>query len=96
MPPTMIDARHYDVVQAAREGRCGEAADLAVIGEREDIRSYGINSDEALSWLSTRAAVADICGSPETATQLRATVTRPGVLGNKPPQRTKHRRPALD
>lgn len=78
MPPTMIDARHYDVVQAAREGRCNEAADLAVIGEREDIRSYGINSDQALSWLSTRAAVADICGSPETATQLRATVTRMG------------------
>ncbi|WP_327135911.1 hypothetical protein OG311_38075 (plasmid) [Streptomyces sp. NBC_01343] len=75
MPPTMIDARHYDVVRAAREGRCNEAADLAVIGEREDIRSYGINSDQALSWLSTRAAVADICGSPETATQLRATVT---------------------
>ncbi|MGW6412360.1 hypothetical protein ACWF95_34950 [Streptomyces vinaceus] len=78
MPPTMIDARHYDVVQAAREGRCNEAAELAVIGEREDIRSYGINSDQALSWLSTRAAVADICGSPGTATQLRATVTRMG------------------
>ncbi|MFJ7264965.1 hypothetical protein ACIQV2_32970 [Streptomyces globosus] len=78
MPPNLVDARHYDVVRAAREGRCGEAADLAVIGERQDIRAYGINSDEALRWLSTRAAVADLCGSRDTAAQLRATVTRMG------------------
>ncbi|MFB9594048.1 hypothetical protein [Streptomyces racemochromogenes] len=78
MPPNIIDTRHYDVVQAAREGRFGEAAELAVIGEREDIRAHGINSAAAISWLSTRAAVADLCGSPDTAVQLRATVTRMG------------------
>lgn len=78
MPPTVIDSRHHDVVQAAREGRYNEAAELAVIGERQDIRSYGINSDQALSWLSTRAKVAELGGSPDTATQLRATVTRMG------------------
>ncbi|MEV6683012.1 hypothetical protein AB0N09_40050 [Streptomyces erythrochromogenes] len=78
MPPTVIDTRHYDVVQAAREGRHSEAAELAVIGEREDIRAHGINSDEALSWLSTRARVAELGGSPHTAAQLRATVTRMG------------------
>ncbi|WP_030775252.1 hypothetical protein [Streptomyces sp. NRRL F-2664] len=78
MPPTVIDTRHYDVVQAARQGRYGEAAELAVIGEREDIRAYGINSAEAVSWLSTRAKVAELGGSPDTAAQLRATVTRMG------------------
>ncbi|MFD3834169.1 hypothetical protein [Streptomyces sp. NPDC058621] len=78
MPPTVIDRRHYDVVRAAREGRYSEAAELAVLGERHDIRSHGINSDAALSWLSTRAAVAELAGSTDTATQLRATVTRMG------------------
>ncbi|WKK24136.1 hypothetical protein QZH56_36790 [Streptomyces olivoreticuli] len=78
MPVTVIDARHYDVVRAAEEGRCGEAAELVVVGEREDIRAYGINSDEAVEWLSTRARVAELCGSPYTAAQLRATVTRMG------------------
>ncbi|MEU2455872.1 hypothetical protein ABZ605_38005 [Streptomyces sp. NPDC012765] len=78
MPPTVIDSRHYDVVQAARDGRYSEAAELAVIGEREDIRTHGINSDEAVSWLSTRARVAELGGSPDTAAQLRATVTRMG------------------
>ncbi|WP_437086543.1 hypothetical protein [Streptomyces sp. enrichment culture] len=72
------DARHHDVVRAAREGRLGEAAELAVIGERDDIRAYGINSREALAWLSTRAVVAELSGSATTAAQLRATVTRMG------------------
>jgi hypothetical protein len=78
MPPNVLDRRHYDVIEAARQGRCGEAADLSVLGEREDIRAYGISSDQAIAWLSTRAAVADLCGSPDTAVQLRATVTRMG------------------
>ncbi|MEU3756390.1 hypothetical protein AB0H17_27125 [Streptomyces olivoreticuli] len=78
MPVTIIDARHYDVVRAAEDGRCGEAAELVVVGEREDIRTYGINSDEAVEWLSTRARVAELCGSPYTAAQLRATVARMG------------------
>ncbi|MEU3065033.1 hypothetical protein [Streptomyces subrutilus] len=78
MPSTVVDSRHYDVVQAAREGRYAEAAELAVIGERHDIRSHGLHSDQALSWLSTRAAVADLGGNTTTATQLRATVTRMG------------------
>ncbi|MGW2188768.1 hypothetical protein [Streptomyces sp. NPDC001719] len=78
MPPNLVDARHYDVVRAAEDGRCGEAAELIVVGEREDIRTYGINSDEAVEWLSTRARVAELCGSPHTAAQLRANVTRMG------------------
>ncbi|MFF6946925.1 hypothetical protein ACFZAS_43445, partial [Streptomyces lavendulae] len=78
MPPNVIDWRHHDVLKAARDGRCGEAAELAVLGEREDIRAHGVMSDQALAWLSTRAAVADLCGSPDTATHLRATVTRMG------------------
>jgi len=78
MPPNMIDTRHQDVLQAAREGRCTEAADLAVIGEREDIRAYGINSDEAAGWLVTRAQVAELCGDRNQAAQLRATVARMG------------------
>jgi hypothetical protein len=78
MPPNVIDARHHDVLQAALAGRCNEAADLAAIGEREDIHAHGINSDQAISWLSTRARVADLCGSPDQAIQLRATVTRMG------------------
>ncbi|MCX4784572.1 hypothetical protein [Streptomyces sp. NBC_01264] len=78
MPPTVIDSRHHDVVQAAREGRHAEASDLAVLGESQDIRAHGINSDQALSWLSTRAKLAELNGRPETATLLRANVTRMG------------------
>ncbi|MFC8238692.1 hypothetical protein ACFULU_37460, partial [Streptomyces sp. NPDC057284] len=78
MPSNVIGTRHYDAIEAARQGRCNEAADLAALGERQDITAHGINSDQAVSWLSTRASVADLCGSPATATQLRATVSRMG------------------
>ncbi|MCC8455395.1 hypothetical protein [Streptomyces rochei] len=78
MPPNVIDTRHQDAIQAAREGRCSEAADLAALGEREDIHAHGINSDEAISWLSTRAKVAELCGDRDQAVQLRATVARMG------------------
>ncbi|MFC8856843.1 hypothetical protein ACFT5D_27745 [Streptomyces sp. NPDC057144] len=78
MPPNVIDARHLAAIEAARDGRCGEAADLAALGEREDITAHGINSDEALSWLSTRAKVAELCGDLDRAVQLRATVARMG------------------
>ncbi|MFF5939002.1 hypothetical protein [Streptomyces sp. NPDC012508] len=78
MPPTVIDRRHHDVLQAAQQGRCNEAAQLAAIGEREDITAHGIMSDQAVSWLATRARVADLCGSPAQAQQLRATVTGMG------------------
>ncbi|MFF7581050.1 hypothetical protein ACFZBE_39805 [Streptomyces sp. NPDC008061] len=78
MPPNIIDTRHYDAIEAARQGRCNEAADLAALGERQDITARGINSDQAVSWLSTRATVAELCGRPATATQLRATVSRIG------------------
>lgn len=76
MPPNVVDGWHERALQAAREGRCAEAADLAAIGEREDITVHGINSNEAVAWLSTRAQVADLCGSRDQATQLRATVAR--------------------
>ncbi|MGW5284697.1 hypothetical protein ACWERI_35540 [Streptomyces collinus] len=78
MPPNVIDTRHQEVIQAAREGRSNEAAQLAAIGEREDIRAHGIASDEAASWLATRAHVADLSGNRDQATQLRATVARMG------------------
>ncbi|MFF8544988.1 hypothetical protein ACF060_32440 [Streptomyces werraensis] len=78
MPPNVIDSRHLAAIEAAREGRCGEAADLAALGEREDITAHGINSVEALSWLSTRARVAELCGNLDQAVQLRATVARMG------------------
>ncbi|MDI3102445.1 hypothetical protein QJ054_36080 [Streptomyces sp. AN-3] len=78
MPPNVIDTRHQDAIQAAREGRCSEAADLAALGEREDIHAHGINSNEAISWLSTRAKVAELCGDRDQAVQLRATVARMG------------------
>ncbi|MFD5065761.1 hypothetical protein [Streptomyces sp. NPDC058394] len=73
MPPNVVDW-HERALQAAREGRCSEAADLAALGEREDITAHGINSDQAVAWLSTRAHVADLCGSRDQAIQLRATV----------------------
>ncbi|MFF8953489.1 hypothetical protein ACF09I_32490 [Streptomyces sp. NPDC014940] len=78
MPPNVIDGRHHDVLQAASEGRCDEAAQLAAIGERQDITAHGINSDEAALWLSTRARMAELCGSPDRAADLRATVARMG------------------
>ncbi|MET8788205.1 hypothetical protein [Streptomyces sp. NPDC004589] len=80
MPPNVIDidTRHSDVVRAATEGRYSEAAQLAVIGEREDINAYGINSDQAAAWMSTRARVADVAGRPDHARELRATVARMG------------------
>ncbi|MFE2015655.1 hypothetical protein [Streptomyces sp. NPDC059491] len=76
MPPGIIDHRHAATLAAARQGRCGEAADLAALGERDDIRAHGITSREALAWMETRAQVADLCGSPDRAVQLRATVAR--------------------
>ncbi|MCX4581251.1 hypothetical protein OHB41_50810 [Streptomyces sp. NBC_01571] len=78
MPPNVIDTRHSDVIQAAAEGRYSEAAQLAVIGEREDINAYGIHSDQAAAWMSTRARVADVSGRPDQARELRATVARMG------------------
>lgn len=78
MPPNVIDRRHQDVLQAAMDGRCSEAAQLAAIGERADINAHGINSDQAASWLATRAKVAELCGSPDQATHLRATVAHMG------------------
>ncbi|MGW1270095.1 hypothetical protein [Streptomyces sp. NPDC002491] len=78
MPPNMIDARHQDVVRAATEGRLSEASNLAAIGERDDIRRHGINSDQAVAWLSTRALVAELCGDSTQAGHLRATVARMG------------------
>ncbi|MEU0852512.1 hypothetical protein ABZ387_31790 [Streptomyces flaveolus] len=78
MPPNVIDSRHLEAIQAAREGRCGEAANLAALGEREDITAHGINSIEAVSWLSTRAKVAELCGDLDRAVQLRATVAHMG------------------
>jgi hypothetical protein len=80
MPPNVIDTRHQDALQAAREGRCSEAADLAALGERQDIAAHGINSDQAVSWLVTRAKVAELCGNLGQATQLRATVARMGKV----------------
>ncbi|GHF74157.1 hypothetical protein GCM10010218_64090 [Streptomyces mashuensis] len=78
MPPNVIDTRHHEVLQAAQEGRCNEAAQLAAIGEREDINAHGIDSDQAVSWLATRARVAELCGDPHQAARLRATVARMG------------------
>ncbi|GHI04978.1 hypothetical protein AQI88_24180 [Streptomyces cellostaticus] len=78
MPPNVIDTRHQDVLHAAMEGRCSEAAQMAAIGEREDINTHGINSDQAISWLETRAQVAELCDNPDQAAQLRATVARMG------------------
>ncbi|MFG2841095.1 hypothetical protein ACGFYE_39665 [Streptomyces zaomyceticus] len=76
MPPNLTDHRHAAALSAAREGRCNEAADLAALGEREDITAHGITSPAALAWMETRAQVADLCGSPDRAVQLRATVAR--------------------
>ncbi|MFD0555287.1 hypothetical protein ACFQ0X_43510 [Streptomyces rectiviolaceus] len=78
MPPTVVDTRHYDVLQAAEAGRCNEAADLAAISEREAIATHGISSDEAVAWLLTQAQVAELCGSQARAVELRATVARMG------------------
>ncbi|MCX4665037.1 hypothetical protein [Streptomyces uncialis] len=76
MPPNVID--HHQVLEAARAGRCSEAADLAALGEREAIKAHGIASDQAVSWLATQARVAEVCGSPDKAMHLRATVASMG------------------
>lgn len=78
MPPNVIDVRHETALRAAREGRFSEAADIAALGEREDIAAHGINSAQAVEWLNTRAQVADLCGTPGQAQQLRGTVARMG------------------
>ncbi|MEU5547542.1 hypothetical protein AB0G85_35130 [Streptomyces sioyaensis] len=87
MPPTMVDtvyagpqldSRHHAVIQAAKEGRLTEAADLAALGEREDFTAHGINSIQATAWLITRAEVAKLSGNTAQAAQLRATVARMG------------------
>lgn len=76
--PLDIDTRHHDVIQAALQGRMNEAADLAALGEREDITAHGIDSEEATAWLSTRARVAELSGNPVQAAHLRASVVRMG------------------
>ncbi|MGI5455882.1 hypothetical protein ACQEWB_22410 [Streptomyces sp. CA-249302] len=84
LPPNVIGperfdlARHERVLQAAIEGRFGEAAELAAVYEREDITAHGLNSTQALAWLETRAQVADLRGEHGQAVQLRATVARMG------------------
>ncbi|MFJ8763065.1 hypothetical protein [Streptomyces cyaneofuscatus] len=89
MPPNVIDDWHERAIQAAREGRCSEAADLAALGEREDIANHGLNSPEAVRWMSTRAHVADLCGSPGQAAQLRATVAHMGNSADRPTYETR-------
>ncbi|MET7727536.1 hypothetical protein [Streptomyces mirabilis] len=87
LPPNVVDTlyiapqhdhRHHNVIQAAREGRFNEAAELAALGEREDITAHGINSPQATAWLTTRAETAALSGNTTQATQLRATVARMG------------------
>ncbi|MEV2264556.1 hypothetical protein AB0J13_38640 [Streptomyces anulatus] len=90
MPPNVIDVRHETALRAAEEGRCSEAADIAALGEREDIARHGINSPEVVAWLSTRALVADLCGTPSQAAQLRATVARMGHTTTPTEQATPH------
>ncbi|WP_331725220.1 hypothetical protein OG215_41980 (plasmid) [Streptomyces globisporus] len=90
MPPNVIDVRHETALRAAQEGRCSEAADIAALGEREDIATHGINSPEAVAWLSTRALVADLCGTPSQAERLRATVARMGHPATPTEQASPH------
>ncbi len=84
LPPNVVDTRngdlprHEKVLQAALDGRCDEAAQLAALYEREDINTHGLYSAQALAWLETRAQVAELRGDPGQATQLRATVARMG------------------
>ncbi|MFE7167183.1 hypothetical protein [Streptomyces sp. NPDC057616] len=85
LPPNVIGeqghfdlGRHESVIQAAMDGRCSEAAELAALYEREDITVHGLNSPQALAWWETRAQVADLRGEPGQAAQLRATVARMG------------------
>ncbi|MFJ4888254.1 hypothetical protein [Streptomyces sp. NPDC088731] len=85
MPPNVIDTtysgprldgRHHAVLRAAGEGRLDEAAQLAALGEHEDIAAYGLNSAQATAWLIVRAEVADRSGNASQALHLRATVAR--------------------
>ncbi|MFF1360653.1 hypothetical protein [Streptomyces sp. NPDC058297] len=87
LPPNVIDTiytgpqldnRHHVVLKAAGAGRFAEAADLAAVGEREDITAYGINSPQAGAWLITRAEIAALSGNTSKAAELRATVARMG------------------
>ncbi|MER5888675.1 hypothetical protein ABT160_33025 [Streptomyces sp. NPDC001941] len=71
-----LSARHQVALQAAREGRFSEAADVAVLGEREDIRAHGIDSPQALAWTVVRAHVAELAGNEAHSARLRATVAR--------------------
>ncbi|WP_372412414.1 hypothetical protein [Streptomyces luteireticuli] len=77
-PNAQPDHRHHTALQAAAEGRFSEAAELAALGEREDITAHGINSPQVAAWLLTRAEVAELSGNRAQAAQLRATVARMG------------------
>ncbi|MEV0324589.1 hypothetical protein ACIBKX_40355 [Streptomyces sp. NPDC050658] len=78
LDPRTHDSRHHAALQAAHDGRLNEAANIAAVGEREDITAHGINSIQAVAWLVTRADIAELAGSPGQAAQLRATVARMG------------------
>ncbi|MGW8558135.1 hypothetical protein [Streptomyces tubercidicus] len=73
-----FDSRHHAVIQAAKEGRLTEAADLAALGEREDITAHGMKSNQAVTWLIIRAEVAELSGNTSRAAHLRATVASMG------------------
>ncbi|MFZ3596926.1 hypothetical protein [Streptomyces sp. BH104] len=64
MPPNVIDNRHDEVLQAAREGRHSEAASLAALGESQDIKAHGMGSDQVAQWRQTWTQLADLSKRP--------------------------------
>ncbi|WP_172385624.1 hypothetical protein [Streptomyces sp. MNP-20] len=77
LAPSPMD-HHAAAVQAAQAGRCAEAVDIVVLGERDAIHEHGTHSPQAAAWLTTRAKIADICGKPDQAARIRTTVALMG------------------
>ncbi|MEU3356484.1 hypothetical protein, partial [Streptomyces sp. NPDC037389] len=54
MPPNVIDARHQDVLQAAMDGRCSEAANLAALGEAAEPRRRSVRPSRCCASTASR------------------------------------------
>ncbi|MFG2653383.1 hypothetical protein [Streptomyces sp. NPDC048436] len=69
--PTATDP-HPAILEAAREGRHGEAASIAASWESQALRTYGTGSAQAVHWLEVRADLARLAGEPARSCELWA------------------------
>ncbi|MGY0489632.1 hypothetical protein [Streptomyces sp. WG-D5] len=68
-PPGGADP-HAVILAAVREGRHGEAADLAATWESQALRAHGMRSAEVVHWMEVRADLARLADEPGRSCEL--------------------------